>query len=88
MFSNRTAWNRATNRLSEALARYRTSGEPFFDLSISNPTECGFHYDERAIMRAKTDSGSEIRFSNEPEKAGVHNLLSIYQVLTKKSSEE
>jgi aspartate/methionine/tyrosine aminotransferase len=52
MFSNRTAWNRSTNRLSEALACYRTSGKPFFDLSISNPTECGFHYDERAIMRA------------------------------------
>jgi len=52
MFSNRTAWNRATNRLSEALARYRTSGKPFFDLGISNPTECGFHYDERSIMRA------------------------------------
>jgi tryptophanyl-tRNA synthetase len=37
---------------------------------------------ERVIMRAKTDSGSEIRFSNDPVKAGVNNLLSIYQVLT------
>jgi aspartate/methionine/tyrosine aminotransferase len=52
MFSTRTAWNRATNRLSEALARHRASDNPLFDLSVSNPTECGFHYDEHAIMRA------------------------------------
>jgi aspartate/methionine/tyrosine aminotransferase len=52
MFSTRTAWNRATNRLSEALARHRASDKPLFDLSVSNPTECGFHYDEHAIMRA------------------------------------
>ena len=52
MFSNRTAWSRATNRLSDALARHRAGGKPLFDLSISNPTECGFHYDKRAIMRA------------------------------------
>ncbi|MDP4200249.1 MAG: tryptophan--tRNA ligase [Bacteroidota bacterium] len=43
---------------------------------------------ERAIMRSKTDSGSEIRFSNEPEKAGVNNLLTIYQVLTAKTRDE
>jgi len=42
---------------------------------------------ERAIMRAKTDSGSEIRFSKDAEKAGVNNLLTIYQVLTGKSQE-
>src|SRR5947209_5993334 len=52
MFSKRTAWNRTTNRLSEALAIHRAGGKAFFDLSISNPTECGFHYDERSIMRA------------------------------------
>ena len=36
----------------------------------------------RKIMRATTDSGREIRFSNDPEKAGVNNLLTIYQALT------
>jgi alanine-synthesizing transaminase len=52
MFSNRTAWNRVTNRLSEALSSHRASRKPLFDLSISNPTECGFYYDERSIIRA------------------------------------
>jgi tryptophanyl-tRNA synthetase len=43
---------------------------------------------ERSIMRSVTDSGKEIRFSNDPARAGVNNLLSIYQVLTGRSSEE
>jgi tryptophanyl-tRNA synthetase len=43
---------------------------------------------ERAFMRAKTDSGSEIRFSKEQEKAGVNNLLTIYQTLSGKSQEQ
>ncbi len=43
---------------------------------------------ERAIMRAVTDSGGEIRFSADPEKAGVNNLLGIYKAITGKSEQE
>jgi tryptophanyl-tRNA synthetase len=39
------------------------------------------------IMRAVTDSGRAIRFSDDPAKAGVHNLLTIYQAVTGKSRE-
>jgi tryptophanyl-tRNA synthetase len=39
-----------------------------------------------AFKRAVTDSGRDIRFSNDPEKAGVNNLLSIYQAVTGKST--
>ena len=41
-----------------------------------------------ALRRAVTDSGREIVFSDAPEKAGVNNLLTIYQVITRKSREE
>jgi tryptophanyl-tRNA synthetase len=34
------------------------------------------------ISRAVTDSGREIVFSGAPEKAGVNNLLEIYELLT------
>ncbi len=43
---------------------------------------------ERSIMRAVTDSGNEISFSNDPAKAGVNNLLGIYKAITGKSVEE
>jgi tryptophanyl-tRNA synthetase len=43
---------------------------------------------ERSFMRAVTDSGNEIRFSDDPEKAGVNNLLGIYKAITDKSEQE
>lgn len=43
---------------------------------------------KKKIMRSVTDSGREIEFSNDPEKAGVNNLLTIYQAFTNKTQEE
>lgn len=37
---------------------------------------------KKALMRAVTDSSSEIKFSDLPERAGVNNLLTIYQAYT------
>ena len=51
MFSNRTNWNLKPNRLSEALAGHRAAGKPLLDLTVSNPTECGFDYDRQAICK-------------------------------------
>ncbi len=52
MFAQRTNWNLAANRLSVALARHRAAGKPLFDLTVSNPTECGFAYSSDAILEA------------------------------------
>jgi tryptophanyl-tRNA synthetase len=41
----------------------------------------------KKIMRSVTDSGKEIRFSEEPERAGVNNLLTIYQAFTGETAE-
>jgi tryptophanyl-tRNA synthetase len=45
--------------------------------------------DDKEIMRsfkkAVTDSFNEIRFSDAPERAGVNNLLGIYQAITGKT---
>jgi tryptophanyl-tRNA synthetase len=43
---------------------------------------------EWAFKRAVTDSGKEIRFSDDPAKAGVNNLLTIYKVITGRSNED
>ena len=42
---------------------------------------------ERSFMRAGTDSSNEIRFSDDPDRAGVNNLLGIYKVITGKPEE-
>ena len=41
----------------------------------------------KTIKRAVTDSGNEIKFSEDKNKAGVNNLLGIYKVITGKSVE-
>src|SRR5947209_1248868 len=43
---------------------------------------------KKKIMRAVTDSGSDIRFSDDPERAGVNNLLTIYGAFTGQSKAE
>jgi alanine-synthesizing transaminase len=52
MFAKRTNWNLEMNRLGAALAAHRVAGKPLIDLTVSNPTECGFKYDEEAILSA------------------------------------
>ena len=58
MFADRTAWNLKVNRLSEALAQHRAAGKPLLDLTVSNPTECGFEYDRGAILQALANPAS------------------------------
>jgi alanine-synthesizing transaminase len=68
MFSDRTNWNLKSNRLSEALAKYRAAGKPLLDLTASNPTECGFDYDRRAILQALSNPES---LSYDPDPRGL-----------------
>ena len=49
-FSERTNWNLAENELTAAVRKRRASGQEIFDLTISNPTHCGFTYDDAAIL--------------------------------------
>ena len=65
MFADRTKWNLTPNRLSEVLARHRSAGKPLLDLTVSNPTECGFVYDERAILAALQDPAA-LKYKPEP----------------------
>ena len=66
MFAERTNWNLAANRLSEALASHRASGKPLLDLAASNPTECGFEYDGPAILQALADPAA-LRYEPNPK---------------------
>jgi alanine-synthesizing transaminase len=65
MFADRTDWNLEENRLTRALARRRAAGGAILDLSASNPTTCGFSFDDGAILRAFSDP-SILRYSPDP----------------------
>ncbi len=65
-----------TNKMSKSLAHIRGHAVRLLD----DPKEI-----LRSFKRAKTDSGNEIAFSEEPERAGVNNLLEIYAAVTEKT---
>src|SRR5713226_6340573 len=70
MFAKRTNWNMTPNRLSEALAAHRAAGKPLIDLTVSNPTECGFEYDRAAILEALHNPEA---LSYEPNPRGLES---------------
>ena len=51
-FAQRTSWNLATNRYSEALEAHRRAGRELLDLTASNPTTIGLHYRDAELLRA------------------------------------
>jgi aspartate/methionine/tyrosine aminotransferase len=55
MFSKRTDWKLQENAYTRALRLHQQSGKPLLDLTASNPTTCGFQYDDAAILAALHD---------------------------------
>lgn len=68
MFSDRTNWNLENNRLSEALARHRSTGKPLLDLTASNPTQCGFDYAGAELLKALCNPAA---LNYEPDARGL-----------------
>jgi aspartate/methionine/tyrosine aminotransferase len=54
-FSVRTAWDSAESSYAAAVRLARASGRRIFDLTVSNPTRCGFSYDADALLRPLSD---------------------------------
>jgi hypothetical protein len=52
MFSSRTNWRLTPNRLAREIEELRRKGVPLLDLTESNPTRCGFAFDQQTILEA------------------------------------
>ncbi|MFZ0759759.1 MAG: pyridoxal phosphate-dependent aminotransferase [Candidatus Sulfotelmatobacter sp.] len=68
MFSNRTDWKLTRNRLTVALEAAKSSGARVLDLTLSNPTRAGFHYDQRQILQSL---GSPQALDYDPQPKGL-----------------
>lgn len=66
MFARRTDWKLQENSYTHALRLRRQSGKPILDLTASNPTVCGFHYDEAAILAA-LQSPAALEYDPDPK---------------------
>jgi hypothetical protein len=67
-FSQRTDWNLAENELSAAVRAHRAAGNPLLDLTISNPTSCGFDYDNTALLFPLSNAAT---LQYEPDPLGM-----------------
>jgi alanine-synthesizing transaminase len=68
MFASRTNWRFDPNLLAQALERHRQSGGALLDLTVSNPTRCGFAYPQQEILAALADSRA---LTYSPESKGL-----------------
>jgi aspartate/methionine/tyrosine aminotransferase len=64
-FSERTNWNLAENELAAAMRERRAAGRELFDLTLSNPTSCGFAYDETMLL-APLANAAALRYEPDP----------------------
>jgi alanine-synthesizing transaminase len=50
-FSQRTSWDVGESEFAKAIREARSLGRRLIDLTVSNPTVCGFDYDAEAILK-------------------------------------
>ena len=67
-FSKRTDWNLAENDFARVVREARALGRELFDLTVSNPTACGFEYDSEGLLAPLSDARALLY---EPEALGM-----------------
>jgi alanine-synthesizing transaminase len=69
-FSARTGWDVGESGFARAIRETRASGRRLYDLTISNPTVCGFEYDVEGILGALKDNRA---MSYDPDPRGMRS---------------
>ena len=64
----RTGWDVGESSFAAAIREARLAGRRLYDLTISNPTVCGFSYDAAAILAPLTDRGA---LTYDPDARGM-----------------
>jgi len=64
-FSERTGWDVGESEFSAAVRRARARGGRLIDLTVSNPTVCGFRYDAETIL-GPLGSAEALRYDPDP----------------------
>lgn len=67
-FSKRTGWDTRESDLAQATSAIRRAGQPLLDMARSNPTLCGFHYDERVLLSPLTNAAA---LTYDPDPRGL-----------------
>jgi len=85
MFSRRTGWKLTPNHFTQAQRELQIAGREWLDLTISNPTHAGLHYDEEAIMQALIQPAA---LEYDPQPKGLLNAREAVADYYRKQHEE
>ena len=69
-FSKRTGWDVGESGFAAAVREARASGRRLIDLTVSNPTVCGFDYDAAAILGPLAGAGALVY---DPDSRGMRS---------------
>lgn len=69
-FSARTGWDVGESGFAKAIREARGAGRRLFDLTVSNPTVCGFSYDTEGILGALGDARA---MTYDPDPRGMRS---------------
>ncbi|MDR3745889.1 MAG: pyridoxal phosphate-dependent aminotransferase [Acidobacteriaceae bacterium] len=67
-FSTRTSWDSTESSYAAAVREARSSGRRIYDLTLSNPTRCGFSYNAEALLSPLVDPRALIY---DPDPSGM-----------------
>jgi alanine-synthesizing transaminase len=67
-FSKRTGWDLGESGFAAAIREARAAGRELIDLTVSNPTVCGFEYDAEAILKPLASVGA---LTYDPDPRGM-----------------
>jgi alanine-synthesizing transaminase len=70
MFSQRTTWMLTPNAFTRAQQELIAAGREVLDLTISNPTRAGLHYDSKNILQALTNPAA---MDYDPQPKGLYS---------------
>jgi len=69
-FSQRTGWDVGESGFAAAIREARAAGRDLIDLTVSNPTVCGFAYDAEAILAPLSGAGA---LTYDPDPRGMRS---------------
>jgi alanine-synthesizing transaminase len=69
-FSRRTGWDVGESGFAAAIREARAAGPRLIDLTMSNPTVCGFEYDADVILKPLADAGA---LTYDPDPRGMRS---------------
>ena len=78
VFSRRVPADHSANRLSALIEQRRAQGRTILDLTESNPTRCGFLYDERALLAALASPGALLYEPHPQGLASARSAVAAY----------